>query len=385
MEFGFTAEQRALRQEVRDFLAHELPVEARPFPEDGWIAGFSLSFSRKLGARGWIGLTWPSRYGGQERSPLDRLIITEELLRAGAPVAAHWLGDRQVGPALLAYGSEEQKAEFLPRIARGEVVFCLGMSEPGAGSDLASLKTLAAEDAGGFVISGQKVWTSFAHQADYCYLVARTDLEAPKHRGISEFLISMRTPGITIRPLRDIVGEHHFNEVFLDEVRVPKSALIGEKNRGWYQIASQLDFERGGIERLISNYPLFRDALEHARKSGLTRDPRVRDRLARLSLELEVGRLLVYKVAWITSLGKVPNWEAALSKCFGTELEQEIGETVLGLLGPHGLLLSGTPRAPLDGRAARAALYAPAYTIQGGTANILRNIIAVRGLGLPPG
>lgn len=385
MEFGFTAEQRALRQEVRDFLARELPAEAPASPEDGWIAGFSLSFSRKLGARGWIGLTWPRRYGGQERSPLDRLILTEELLRAGAPVAAHWLGDRQVGPALLAYGSEEQKAEFLPRIARGEVVFCLGMSEPGAGSDLASLKTLAVEDAGGFVIRGQKVWTSFAHQAHYCYLVARTDPEAPKHRGISEFLISMRTPGIAVRPLRDMVGEHHFNEVFFDEVRVPKSALIGEKNRGWYQIAAQLDFERGGLERLISNYPLFRDALEHARKSGLTRDPRVRDRLARLSLELEVGRLLVYKVAWLAGLGKVPNWQAALSKCFGTELEQEIGETVLALLGPHGLLLSGTPRAPLDGRAARAALYAPAYTIQGGTANILRNIIAARGLGLPPG
>lgn len=183
MEFGFTPEQNAFRQEVREFLARELPAEPRPFPEDGWIAGFSPGFSRKLGVRGWIGFTWPKRYGGQERSPIDRLILTEELLSAGAPVAAHWLGDRQVGPALLAYGSEEQKEELLPRIARGELVFCLGMSEPGAGSDLASLKTVAVEDGDGFVIRGQKVWTSFAHQADYCYLVARTDPGAPKHKG----------------------------------------------------------------------------------------------------------------------------------------------------------------------------------------------------------
>ena len=383
MEFGLTPEQRAFRQEVRDFLARELPAERRAFPEDGWIAGFSPGFSRKLGARGWIGLTWPKRYGGQGRSPIDRLILTEELLHAGAPVAAHWLGDRQVGPALLAYGSEEQKEGLLPRIARGELVFCLGMSEPGAGSDLASLKTVAMEDADGFVIRGQKVWTSFAHQADYCYLVARTDPGGPKHKGISEFLIDMKTPGITIRPLRDMVGEHHFNEVFFEDVRVPSNALIGVKNRGWYQIASQLDVERGGIERLISNYPLFRDAVVYARSAGLTRDPRVRDRLARLTLELEVGRLWVYRVAWLMSQGKAPNWEAAMSKRFGTELEQQIAETVLGLLGPHGLLMPGTPGAPLEGRAARAALYAPAYTIQGGTSNILRNIIAIRGLGLP--
>jgi alkylation response protein AidB-like acyl-CoA dehydrogenase len=384
MEFGFTAEQDAFRQEVKEFLSRELPAEPRAIPDDGWIAGFSPGFSRKLGARGWIGMTWPKRYGGEERSPIDRLILTEELLSAGAPVAAHWLGDRQVGPALLAYGSEEQKEALLPRIARGELIFCLGMSEPGAGSDLASLKTVAVEDGDGFVIRGQKVWTSFAHQADYCYLVARTDPAAPKHKGISEFLIDMKTPGITIRPLRDMVGEHHFNEVFFEDVRVARSALIGAKNRGWYQIASQLDFERGGIERLISNSPLFRDALEHARKTGLGRDPRVRDKLARLSIGLEVGRLWVYRVAWLMSQGKIPNWEAALSKCFGTELEQEIADTVLALVGPHGLLMPGAAGAPLDGRAARAVLFAPMYTIGGGTSNILRNIIAIRGLGLPP-
>jgi alkylation response protein AidB-like acyl-CoA dehydrogenase len=383
MEFGFTAEQRALRQEVRGFLARELGAEARPFPEDGWIAGFSLSFSRKLGERGWIGLTWPSRYGGQERSPLDRLIVTEELVRAGAPVAAHWLGDRQVGPALLAYGSEEQKAEFLPRIARAEVVFCLGMSEPGAGSDLASLKTLAVEEADSFVIRGQKVWTSFAHQADYCYLLARTDPDVPKHKGISEFLVDMKAPGITVRPLTDMTSEHHFNEVFFEDVRVPKTALVGQKNRGWYQIVAQLDFERAGVERLLSNHILFRDALAYAREHGLTRDPLVRDRFADLSVKLEAGRLWAYRVSWLMSQGRVPNWETAFLKCYGGEVEQEIADAVQALLGAHGLLMPGAPSAPLGGRAARAVLFAHMYTIGGGTSNILRNIIAHRGLGLP--
>ena len=383
MDFRLTPEQEAFRREVEEFLARELPAEGRTVREDGWVTGFSREFSRKLGARGWIGLTWPRRYGGQERSPLDRLVLTETLLRAGAPVAAHWLGDRQVGPALLAHGSQAQKAFFLPRIARGEIVFCVGMSEPAAGSDLAATSTLAVEDGDGFVIQGQKVWTSFAHQAEYGYLVARTNPEAPKHRGLSEFVIDMRTPGITVRPLLDMVGEHHFNEVFFDEVRVPRTALVGVKDRGWQQIVAQLDFERGGIERVLSNYPLFHDALAWARAAGLTRDPRVRNRLARLHIELHAARLLVYRTAWRLSRGERPTWETALTKLIGTELEQEIAEAVLGLFGPAGLLMPGAPGAPLGGRAAHAALYAPAYTIQGGTANILRNIIAIRGLGLP--
>ena len=383
MRFSFTPKQDAFRQEVREFLARELPAEGLRHYEDGWITGFSPGFSRKVGARGWIGLTWPTRYGGKARGPMDRLILTEELLRAGAPVAAHWLGDRQVGPALLAYGSEEQKAFFLPQTARGEITFCIAMSEPAAGSDLAALRTVAIEDGHEWVIRGQKVWTSFAHQAQYCYVVARTDPAAPKHKGISEFVVDMRTPGITVRPLIDMLGEHHFNEVFFDDVRVPASALIGQKNRGWYQIASQLDFERGGIERVFSNYPLFHDAVEHARRRGLTRDARLRDRLARLMVDLEAGRLLVYRVAWLLSQGKAPTWETALSKRFGTELEQEIAEVALSIFGLPGLLMPGAPGAPLDGRPARAALYAPAYTLQGGTGNILRNILATRGLGLP--
>jgi alkylation response protein AidB-like acyl-CoA dehydrogenase len=383
MDFDLTPEQKAFRQEIREFLQQEVPQDK--VTEDGWIAGFSREFSRKLGGQGWIGLTWPKKYGGQEKTYLDRVILTEELLRYGAPVAAHWLGDRQIGPALLAHGNEEQKAEIVPQIARGEKVFCIGMSEPGSGSDLASLRTRAVEDGDDFVINGQKIWTSFAHEADYAYLVARTDPQAPKHKGISEFLIDMKLPGITVRPLVDMIGEHHFNEVFFDNVRVSKECLIGEKNRGWYQIASQLDYERSGIERLMSNYPLFRDAVQYAKEAGLTQDPLIRNQLAQLSIELETGRFMVYKVAWLLSQGVVPNYEAAMAKCYCTEFEQRLAQTVSSLLGEHSLLMPGSPAARLAGRAAREYLYAPAYTIQGGTSNILRNIIAIRGLGLQAG
>jgi alkylation response protein AidB-like acyl-CoA dehydrogenase len=383
MDFALTPEQQRFRQEIRAFLASEVPPDATT--EDGWIVGFSREFSRKLGERGWIGLTWPKKYGGQERSYLDRVILTEELLRAGAPVAAHWLGDRQVGPALLAYGSEEQKAEILPRVTKGEIVFCLGMSEPGSGSDLASLRTKAVEEGDYFSLTGQKIWTSFAHVADYAYLVARTDPNAPKHKGISEFLIDMKTPGITVRPLVDITGEHHFNEVFFDNVRIEKKWLIGEQNRGWYQIASQLDYERSGIERLLSNYPLFRDAVRYAQEQGLTNDPLVRNQLAQLQIELDMGRFMVYKVAWLLSKGMVPNYEAAMAKCFCTEVEQRIAQTVSSLLGDYAVLLPGSPATRLAGRAAQEYLYAPAYTIQGGTSNVLRNIMAIRGLGLQAG
>lgn len=383
MDFALTPEQKAFRAEIRAFLVREVPPHRAR--EDGWITGFSPEFSRKLGARGWIGVTWPKQYGGQEKTYLDRVILTEELLRAGAPVAAHWIGDRQIGPALLAYGSEEQKREILPRITKGELVFCLGMSEPGAGSDLASLRTRAVEDGDDFLITGQKIWTSFAHVADYIYLVARTDPHAPKHKGISEFLVDMKTPGVTVRPLVDLTGEHHFNEVFFDNVRVPKRWLIGEKNRGWYQIAAQLDYERSGIERLLSNYPLFRDVVEYARERGLVDDPLVRNQLAQMHVELEVGRFLVYKVAWLLTQGGVPNYEAALAKCYCTEVEQRIAQTVSSILGDYALLLPGSPAARLGGRAAREYLYAPAYTIQGGTSNVLRNIMAIRGLGLQAG
>ena len=383
MDYRPTQEQARLREEVRAFLANDPALHDPAVREDGWIAGFDPAFSRRFAAKGWIGLTWPKRYGGAERSYLDRLIVTEELLSAGAPVAYHWMGDRQIGPALLAHGTEEQRQEFLPRIIRAEVLFCIGMSEPNAGSDLASLQTRAVPDGDDFVIRGQKIWTSFAPDADYCYLVARTDAEAKPHQGISELIVPMDLPGIRVAPIRDMVGETHFGEVFFDDVRVPRTALIGAVNRGFYQIMEQLDYERSGIERLLSNAPLWRDVKALARERGLTRDPVLRQEIAGLEIAIAAGRGLIYRVAAMLSEGRVPNHEAALAKAFCTETEQRIAELASRLLGPAGQLAPGDPRAPLGGRAARTLLYAPAYTIQGGTNNILRNIVAERGLGLP--
>jgi alkylation response protein AidB-like acyl-CoA dehydrogenase len=384
MDFRFTPEQEAFRQDIRAFLKQECP-EPPAIPEDGWIIGFDKAFSQKLGARGWIGLTWPREYGGQGQGYLDRLILTEELLRHGAPVAAHWIGDRQMGPSILRYGTPEQKAMLLPGIIAGDLVFCIGMSEPGAGSDLAGLQTRAVQDGDDYILSGQKIWTSFAHLADYCYLVARTNPDVPKHKGISEFIVDMRAPGITVKPIVDMTGAHHFNEVFFEQVRLPKSALVGEKDRGWYQIAAQLDYERSGIERLMSNYPLLQAICDYVKETGLNRRETIRQRLAQLHIEFTMGRFLVYKVAWWLSQGMVPNAAAAAAKAFCTEYEQRLAQTANELLGSYGQLLPGSPHARLGGRTARAYLYAPAYTIQGGTSTILRNIMAIRGLRLPPG
>jgi alkylation response protein AidB-like acyl-CoA dehydrogenase len=381
VDFRDSPEQARLRAELRAFLEADPAVPGRPVPEDGWIAGFDREFSRRLGAADWIGVTWPKRYGGSERSYLDRLIVTEELLLAGAPVAAHWFGDRQIGPAILAHGSDRQK-ELLPRIAAGELSFCVGMSEPNAGSDLAALSTRAERDDDGFRIRGQKIWTSFAEQAEYCYLVARTDAEARPHKGISELLIPMDLPGITVRPIVDMVGEHHFGEVFFDDVRAPADALIGGLDRGWYQIMQQLDYERSGIERLISNFPLWRDAKRAAKERGLTRSPLWRQRLAEVEIALGAGRRMIYRVAAVLSEGRVPNLESAAAMAFSTALEQRIAALASEIFGPAALLRSG-PRAALEGRAARALLYGPAYTIQGGTSEILKNVLATRGLGLP--
>ncbi len=383
MDFRFTPEQEAFRQEIKEFL--EESFTQLIIPEDAWIVGFDKGFSKKLAERGWIGLTWPKEFGGQGKSYLDRLVLTEELLRCGAPVAAHWLGDRQMGPSILRYGTDQQKEKFLPGIMSGDMVFCIGMSEPGAGSDLAGLQTRATEEGDYYVINGQKIWTSFAHLADYCYLVARTDPDVPKHKGISEFLVDMKTPGITIKPIVDMTGAHHFNEVFFDNVRIPKDSVVGEKNQGWYQIVSQLDYERSGIERLMSNYPLLLTIKQFAKEQGLNQSEIIRHRLAQLHIEFSMGKLMVYKVAWLLSKGMIPNAESAAAKAYCTEFEQRLAQAASELMGGYGQLMPGSHAAMLNGRIARAYLYAPAYTIQGGTSMILRQIIANRGLGLPPG
>jgi len=388
MDFKFTEEQEKFRLEVRDFLEGEIKQGLWEPVCDCWIMGYDPEFSKRVGAKGWIGLTWPKEHGGQGRSHTDRLVLTEEMLRYGAPAACHWFADRQVGGSLLAYGTDEQKSEILPKIIKGEVYVGLGMSEPEAGSDLASLQTRAVEDGDYYVIDGQKVWTSGGSHINWLYMIARTDPEAPKARGISEFFFPADLPGVTINPIIDITGDAHFNEVFFDGVRVHKSCLMGEKNKGFYQILHQLDFERSGMERLMGNYVLFNAILKYVKeteKDGnpLSKDPIIRNKLAQLRVEFEIGRLLIYRVALVMEEGRAPNVEAAMAKTYATQFEQRLASAAIEILGLYGQLHTESKWAPIGGLAYYSYLSSKGYSLQAGTTEILKNVLAARGLGLP--
>ena len=388
MDFQLSEEQNKFRQEVRDFLEEELRQGSFKPRCDAWIMAYDPEFTKRVAQKGWIGLTWPKEYGGQGRSFIDRLILTEEMLRYGAPAACHWFADRQIGGSLLAFGTEEQKREILPKIIRGEAYVGLGMSEPEAGSDLASLKMQAVEDGDDYIINGQKTWTSGGSHMNWIYLVVRTDPEAPKHRGISEFIVETTLPGITIHPIIDITGSEAWNEVFFDGVRIPKKYLIGEKNRGFYQILEQLDYERSGMERLMGNYPLFDAIIQFAKETKrngkpLCQDSLIRHKLAQLQIEFEIGRLLIYRVALVMDEGRAPNWESAMAKAYGTAFEQYLASTAIEILGLYGQLSPESKRVPVQGMAYHSYLSSKGYSLQAGTSEILKNILALRKLGLP--
>jgi alkylation response protein AidB-like acyl-CoA dehydrogenase len=364
MDFAWTPEQTELREEARQVAADAVRRFGRH--NDSWINGYSKEFAQELGARGWIGMTWPAEFGGGGRPPIDRLIVAEELISAGAPIAAMWFADRQMGPTLIAYGRADQQAEFLPQIRSGDTTWCIGMSEPDAGSDLASLKTSARLDGDEWVIDGQKIWTSFAAVADYCYLICRTRQEGPPHAGISEIVVPMGTPGIEVRPITDMTSNRHFCEVFFTGVRVPATNLVGTEGGAFKQTMRQLEHERGGIDRLLSNHALFRDALARADAS----DPVVRQEIAAIEGAYRVGRILVVREV----LRQAPAGFSAATKCFCTEHEQRVADFVARTLGPDALQWD---------QVGRGIAYAPGYTIMGGTSNVLRNILAERVLGLP--
>ncbi|MFC1892538.1 acyl-CoA dehydrogenase family protein [Chloroflexota bacterium] len=390
MDFRFSEEQEKLRQEVRDFLEGEIKQGLWQPSCDGWIMGYDPEFTKRVAARGWIGLTWPKEHGGQGRFFMDRLIVTEEMLRYGAPAACHWFADRQIGGAIVHYGTDEQKREMLPKILKGEAYVGLGMSEPEAGSDLASLKTRAVEDGDYYVIDGQKVWTSGGSHMNWIYLVARTDPDVAKHKGISEFLFETSLPGITVRPIADITGGVHFNEVFFDGVRVPKGRLIPEKNRGFYQVVNQLDYERSGMERLMANYPLFEALIKYAKETKrngipLSEDPVIRSKLAQLRIEFEVGRLHMYRVAVVMDGGHAPNWESSMSKAYGTAFEQRLAAAAIEIAGLYGQLSPESKWVPMQGMAYHSYLSSKGYSLQAGSSEVLKNIIALRRLGLPSG
>ena len=388
MDFRLSEEQEKFRQEVRDFLEGEIRQGLWQPSCDAWIMGHDPAFTKRVSKRGWIGLTWPKEQGGQGRSYVDRLILTEEMLRYGAPAACHWFADRQIGGAIVHYGTEEQKRELLPKILKGEAYVGLGMSEPDAGSDLASLKTKATEDGDYYIIDGQKTWTSGGSRMNWIYLVARTDQTAPKHRGISEFFFETSLPGVTVAPIVDITGGVHFNEVFFENVRIPKKCLIGEKNKGFYQVLNQLDYERSGMERLMGNYPLFEALIQYARETKrngkpLSNEPIIRSKLAQLKIEFEIGRLHMYRIAVVMDEGRAPNWESAMAKAYGTAFEQRLASTAIEILGLYGQLSPQSKWVPMRGMAYHSYLSSKGYSLQAGTSEILKNILASRKLELP--
>lgn len=404
MEFRFTAAEEAFRQEVREFLRRELPADWAASGGVGTLGEGSeerwellRGFQRKLAQRGWLTLGWPQEHGGLGASHMMQVIYNEEMSYQRAPTQLG-VGPDRVGPTIILYGTEEQKREHLPGIVNAEAVWCQGFSEPGAGSDLASLETRAEADGDYFVINGQKIWTSFAHKADWCILLARTDQEAPKHKGISYFLLDMRTPGIEVRPLMDLMGRANFNQVFLENVRVPRTAVAGELNRGWYVAAATLDFERSGINRVVAGMRTFEDLVEYAAQKKvngpsaalgtgrrLIDEPGVRPKLGELAIEFSVGRLLAYRVASMQARGQIPNAEASMSKLYGSELQQRLASAGLAILGLAGQLEPESSHAPLAGRLEQFYLLASALTVAAGTSEIQRGIIAGRGLGLPRG
>ena len=389
MDFRFSPTEETFRSEIRAFLKAQLPAEwARgggsgnlgEGGDDSWE--FLRAFQRKLSQKGLLTLGWPVEHGGRAAGVMQQVIYNEEMAYHRAPTQLG-VGPDRVGPTIILYGTDEQKARYLPGIANAETVWCQGFSEPAAGSDLAALETRAVLDGDHFVVNGQKIWTSLAHRADSCILLVRTDPDAPKHKGISYLLIDMRLPGIQVAPLVDITGRHAFNQIFFEDVRVPRDCLVGELNRGWYVAAATLDFERSGINRVVAGVRVFEELVEFARDETAGHRG-VRAKLAELAIELAAGRLLAYRVASMQAKGLLPNAEASMSKMYGSELQQRLANTGMQIMGLPGQVESGH-WAPLAGRLEQYYLSTSALTVAAGTSEVQRNIIAGRGLGLPRG
>ncbi len=364
LEFSESSELVELRERARRVARAGVAEFGRH--NDSWINGFSKDFARIMAAEGFIGMGWPVEYGGHDRPPIERVIVAEEMITAGAPIAAMWFADRQMGPTLIAYGTKDQKERYLPAMLAGESTWCIGMSEPDAGSDLASLSTTALRDGDEFVVNGQKIWTSFGEVADYCYLICRTGSDGPPHRGISEVVVPMDAPGIEVRPITDMTTNRHFCEVYFTDVRVPVENLVGVEGDAFKQTMVQLQHERGGIDRLVSNRALYDMAVDHVDRG----DPIVRQEIARLETGYSIGRLLVYREV----LKQAPNGFSAATKAYCTEHEWAVAQFVSRAFGMAAVIWDDV---------AQGLSYAPGYTIMGGTSNIMRNVLGERVLGLP--
>lgn len=362
-----------LQDEVRDFISQNLDHDILDREIDCWSER-SPDFSRKLGARGWLGMTWPKRYGGHERSAVERYIVTEELLAAAAPVGAHWSADRQTGPLLMKYGTEHQRNQFLPAIAAGEIYFCIGMSEPDAGSDLAAVRTTATATERGWTVNGQKIWTTGARNSDFMVALCRTSPSEDRHRGLSQLILDLRSTGITINPIATMAGTAHFNEVVLDDVFVPADMVVGEVGQGWSQVMSELAYERSGPERFLSMYPLLVALLEEL---GPTLESHAAVIVGSLVSQLWTLRRMSLAIAAELDRGGAPAVEAALVKDLGTRFEGQVVDAARELVPPRNRARGGRFEVLLE----RSLLTRPTLTLRGGTNEILRSVVA-RGLGV---
>jgi len=370
---GSRSTPEQLRAEVRRFLQDEMAAGVFEPHCNAWMTRFDPAFSRRLAERGWLGLTWPTEYGGHGSTARHRLVVTEELLASGAPVGAHWIADRQMGPNLLTFGSEELKRELLPRIARAEVFFCIGMSEPDSGSDLASVRTRAARVAGGWQLNGTKVWTTGAHVADLMMTLVRTrPASSDRHAGMSQVIVDLRAPGVSVTPIESMDGAHHFNQVVLEDVFVPDSHLVGTEGNGWQQVTAELAFERSGPERYLSTFPLL-EAWAKTLPVDRLADPAVQD-LGLILARLWALREMSAEIADAIAAGRSPAVEAALVKDLGWALERDVIDVVRRHRVP------GADRR-LDRLLIESIHDAPTFSLRGGTPEILRGVVA-RSLGV---
>ncbi|MEX1103294.1 MAG: acyl-CoA dehydrogenase family protein [Dehalococcoidia bacterium] len=384
MDLRLTDAQVALQREVRAWLRANVAVEDEAFPYAEEEDPPRLkAFNKKLAAKGWIAPSWPEEYGGLGLGPMDQLVFGEEMSYARAPSGGRGPAVGYAGPTIQMYGTDEQKSRHLPGITNWDVVWCQGFSEPASGSDLASLQTTAVRDGDDWLLNGTKIWTSHGHYADWMYLLARTDVEAPKHKGISYFLVDLKSPGVSFQMMRNMGGRKGFGQYFFDSVRMPGDALLGEQNRGWYLATTTLDLERSNIANAGGARRTIDDLVAYIRRSGQRASAAHRQRLVQLRVDAEVATMLSYRVASVLEAGDVPNQEASLLKLFLSELDQRIANAGLHLLGMYGALMPGSPLAKLQAQFALTYLTTVPRTIAGGTSEIQRNIIATRGLGLP--
>jgi len=388
VDFDFTNEEKELIEEIRKFIKQEATPEllTETHQLEGIYGGAEgRKFMKKFAAKGWLVPNWPKAYGGLEASEMVTYMIRNELAYASIPWS--YVGAHYAGPSILRFGSEEMKQEFLPPIARGEIEFALGYTEPGAGSDLLSLKMRAEDKGDFFLVNGQKIFNTHAHVADYHWLAVRTDPDAPKHKGISMMISDLKSPGITIRPLITMAGTRT-NEIFYENVKVPRKNLVGERNKGYQYLMAALDFERmfpyGQYRRL------FEEIVEYTKEimvngRPLCKDPLIRQKLAEMAIELEVAKLLYYQLAHILDKGMIPNYQSSMEKTFVAEVSQRIANTGMEILGLYGQLNEGSKWGALAGRVGYYYRWSVVETIVGGTSEIQRSIMALRGLGLPRG